>query len=485
MDFKVVGDSLTRKTDCLVVGVFESQELTGYLKKLDSALNGELKTAFSKKEFTGKKDEVFGARFLGKLSARRVLFFGLGKKKDFNSLSLRKSFGSIAGAAAFKSESLCFGVPPEANSLVKEIIEAVRVGVYSFDKYKTKEKSEVKLKTVFLATTDVKKGEAGLKAGVIFAEAQEFARNLSNEHASLATPEWIARQALSLKGVKTRVLREKELKKEKLEALLAVGAGAENKPCLIVMEYQGGKKNEKPIAFIGKGITFDSGGISLKPSQAMDEMRFDKSGACAVIALMSALHKLGVKKNVVGVCAMAENDPSGSAFKPGDIIKTASGKTIQVLNTDAEGRLVLVDAIYYAQKKFKPSTIIDFATLTGACVVALGDVCSGLLSNDEALARKVFKAGEASGERVWQLPLYEEYDDKIKSDFADVKNIGQAGMSGTQSAASFLKAFVKDGVKWAHLDIAGTAYASTKTPVFSVGATGVGVKMSLELLNLL
>ncbi|NUN11578.1 leucyl aminopeptidase [Candidatus Micrarchaeota archaeon] len=484
MEFKIVADSFQRKCDCLAIGVFEDQEIKGYLAKIDDALEQEYSISVSKKEFSGKKGEMLSLRSLGKISARKVLLFGLGKKKELTSLVLRKSFGAAANALS-KNKTVCFAVPPEASDFesIKAIVEAINAGVYVFDKYKTKDENYSITESVFIATRNIEAGEQGLKLGLIFSEAQKLTRDLDNEHPALAIPEWIASRARELKDLKVSVLDEKQIQKENLQALWAVGKGSANPPRLIVLQYDGGKKGEAPIAFVGKGICFDTGGISLKPGQAMDEMRFDKSGACAVIGLMSVLKKLGIKKNVVGVCAMADNSPSGTAYKPGDIIVTASGKTIQVLNTDAEGRLVLADALYYAQKHFKPSTMIDYATLTGACVVALGDVCSGLFDNNESLAKLVFEAGEDSGERVWRMPMYEEYHEKIKSDFADIKNLGQPMQAGATAGASFLKAFVNDDVKWAHLDIAGTAWLTSKQSHLNVGATGIGAKLGLELLE--
>ena len=281
--------------------------------------------------------------------------------------------------------------------------------------------------------------------------------------------------------LRLRVFEKAELQKMGMNAFLSVSAGSVQPPKLIVLEWHPANASDT-VAVVGKGITFDSGGISLKPANDMDKMKFDKSGACAVLGIMRAASELKLPVHVVGVIAATENLPSGSASKPGDLVKAYSGKTIEILNTDAEGRLILADAIAYAEKHYRPSAIIDMATLTGACVIALGDCASGLLSNNDELAERLRVAGDYSGERVWRLPLWDDYGEKIKSDFADVKNTGD-GTSGTITAAMFLKNFVGENTPWAHLDIAGTAWVTKQKGAFNLGSTGVGVRLITHVLK--
>jgi leucyl aminopeptidase len=333
---------------------------------------------------------------------------------------------------------------------------------------------------------DLRPARLGARRGAILAECQNLARDLSNQPGNALPPDALAREAQRVAkqvGLRARVLGVPELRKLGMGGLLAVGAGSANPPRLIVLEYRPKRARaaRDTLCVVGKGITFDSGGISIKPSAGMEEMKHDMSGAAAVVGALRACALLSVPHHVVGVIGAAENMPSGTAYRPGDIVTTASGKTIEVLNTDAEGRVVLADALHYARTEFEPRAIIDLATLTGACVVALGRWASGLFGNNEALAERVRRAGEATGERAWPMPLWDGHREAVRSDVADVKNTGAGREAGSSTAAAFLAAFVGD-TPWVHLDIAGTGWTTRNGPGQPKGATGVGVRLLLELL---
>ncbi|MBI4406715.1 leucyl aminopeptidase [Candidatus Micrarchaeota archaeon] len=333
-------------------------------------------------------------------------------------------------------------------------------------------------------TKQGKKEAIGQKAGqtLLISNAVNYCREISNEPANVATPTFLAREAEKLAGknVAITVLDKKKLEELECGALLSVAAGSTQPPVMTVLDYKP-QNYSKTIALVGKGITFDSGGISIKPAKEMDQMKFDKSGACAVIASVKATNELSLPIRVIGVFAATENLPSGSASKPGDIVKAYNKKTIEILNTDAEGRLILADALSYVIDKYKPDYAVDLATLTGACAVALGSPASGLLSNNDELADMVLKAGEESGEKCWRLPLWKEYEERIKSDVADVKNLADPDReAGAITAAAFLKQFVGQ-TPWAHVDIAATAWATTPRGYYSKGATGVGVRLCVKL----
>ncbi len=304
-----------------------------------------------------------------------------------------------------------------------------------------------------------------------------------NEPGNVKSPDFLARQAADAAkeaGFDCTILKKPEIEKEKMGALLGVAQGSEREPRLIVMEYSGGKKGDAPVALVGKGVVFDSGGLSIKPSEGMEEMKMDMGGGAAVIGAMTAAALLKLPCNLVGIVPAVENMPSGTAIRPGDILTSASGKTIEVLNTDAEGRLILADALSYVAR-YQPKTVVDLATLTGACIIALGHHATAVLGNDDKLVRELLAAGERAGEKAWQLPLWPEYAEQIKSDVADVKNIG-GRPAGTITAAAFLQKFADD-FKWAHLDIAGTAWADAAKPCYPKGGTGVGVRLLIEYLK--
>lgn len=411
----------------------------------------------------------------------KVLLLGIGEKKDETTNALAGYFArafSELKMAGSKSIAILLDNKEFAQAISSQICMAD----YSFQKYKEKKNKDEKLvnSICFVCKEDI--GDL-IERGRIFGEASNLARSIQNEPGNIATPLYVAKIAKGMaakKGLKCTILSKAGLQKEKMDAMLAVASGSINEPCLVVLQYMGDKSSKEiDLAIVGKGVTFDSGGISLKPSPAMDEMKFDKSGACATIGAMSALSELGIKKNVVGIAALVENMPGGSAYRPGDIIRASNKKTIEVLNTDAEGRVVLADALAYTCKNFSPHKLIDMATLTGACVVALGDVAAGLMCADEGMCQQLIKCGEKSTERVWRLPHWSDYDSNVQSELADVKNIGEKGSAGTIAGYSFLKPFV-DCKSWAHIDIAGTSWVKSPKRGLCVGGTGFGVRICLE-----
>ncbi|MGD8854612.1 MAG: leucyl aminopeptidase, partial [Gammaproteobacteria bacterium] len=362
-------------------------------------------------------------------------------------------------------------------------VEATREALYRFDELKSEPeppKRPLRRLTLGVADqSDLPVAKGGVRSGIAVANGVDLARVLGNRPGNLCTPSDLATQARELrelhKALRIEVLERKDMEKLGMGALLSVARGSRQPPKLIVIRYAGGEKNEKPVVLVGKGVTFDSGGISLKPGQAMDEMKFDMCGAASVFGAMSAAAELELPINLIGVVPATENLPDGDASKPGDVVTSMSGQTIEILNTDAEGRLILCDALTYA-KKFDPHVVVDIATLTGACVVALGKHASGLLSNDQDLANQLLSAGQTSGDRAWQLPLWDEYDEQLKTNFADMANIGGRD-AGTITAACFLGRFTRD-YRWAHIDIAGTAWKTGDAK----GATGRPVPLLMQFL---
>lgn len=441
-----------------------------------------------------KSCEKYGAaEFKGKAGScqtllatndKKIIFAGLGKKSEYDVEKLKKAAAKITAAAmAFKAKELTIDASAVSDAL--PVIEGVVLSQYAFLKYKTNgDKNErVEIEKLNVVSSGNKKElEAAAKNILTIANAVNYCRDIANEPANIATPLFLAEASKKIAGKNVGVTVLDRLKLQELgcNSLLSVAAGSIQPPVMVVMEYKPAKFT-KTIALVGKGITFDSGGISLKPGKDMDQMKFDKSGACAVIASVKAIAELQLPIRVVGVFAATENLPSGSASKPGDVVKAYNGKTIEILNTDAEGRLVLADALSYTAKKYKPDYMVDIATLTGACVVALGSNASGLFANNAELAKKVIEAGEQTGDRCWELPLWPEHDEKVKSDVADVKNLGSPeGSGGAISGAAFLKAFV-DKTPWVHLDVAGTAWTTTQRDYYAKGATGVGVRLFVKL----
>ncbi len=486
----------SRKQNLLAVGLFEDEaKISGKAAQLDTALGGIIGRILSNKEFQAKLGKTFLLYSLNP-NTQRVLLVGMGKRRELNLEAIRHASGKVAiqvrDLGLISYELFAFENNfQEKESLGRAIAEGTILALYTFNRYKTdKDKipKEVKSMTILAPKKeDIQHVVNGVKQAEAVCEATYLARDLANTPSSDLTPSKLAGAAKKIaeqNGLKIRIIERNEMEKFGMGGILGVARGSTQPPKLVVMEYYGGRKDEKPIALVGKAITFDSGGISIKPAEHMEEMKFDKSGGATVLATMLAIAKLKLPVNVVCIVPSAENLPSGTAYKPGDILKFYGGKTAEIINTDAEGRLILADALAYAVDVYKPQAIIDLATLTGACVIALGSQASGLLTNNETLAREIFEAGESSGERVWQLPLWKEYSDLIKSEVADIKNVGGRS-AGAITAAAFLSNFV-GGQPWAHLDIAGTAWTQEGSPEKSYtpkGATGVGVRLLVEFLR--
>ena len=488
MEFSIKQSSPEKqRSGCVVVGVYEGGKLSPAAQTLDKVATHQLSDLIARGDMNGKLGSTLMLHHVANIASERVLLIGLGKASELNNKAsveiLRATFAALS-ATATKDAALYIvdeGVGKDAAWVVKQAVFAAAEQAFRADGMKSKPSKAAILKHITFATLD--KPVAALKnvldQAAATARGMELAKMLGNLPGNICTPTYLAAKALALakahKSIKTTVLEEKDMQKLGMGSFLSVTRGSEQPAKLITMEYHGADKKQKPVVLVGKGITFDSGGISLKPGAEMDEMKYDMCGAASVLGTMQAIAELGLKLNVVGVIPTCENLPSGKATKPGDIVTSMSGQTIEILNTDAEGRLILCDALTYSAK-FHPDTVIDIATLTGACVIALGHVASGLFSNEDQLAQELLAAGEQAHDRAWQLPLWEDYQSLLDSNFADMQNIGgRAG--GTITAACFLSRFTKD-YRWAHLDIAGTAWKSGKDK----GATGRPVPLLTQYL---
>ncbi len=500
MELTVQVRDITRvETPALVVNVFYGQEKpAGATAAVDRALGGFLGELMAAGEITGKEGEVTVLHTRGAIPAERVAVVGLGKREKFDRVRARKAAGAAATEllkrkiAAFHSVVHSGGaLRAGADELAEAAVEGTLLAAYRYDRYKSHEVAEdqERKKTTLegFGLVDGESGRAralreGARRGEILAEAANFAREVGNAPGNEITPATLAEAAERLAvevGLEAEVLGPREMKAQGMGALLGVAQGSSQKPRLIVLRYARAGK-QPPYALVGKAVTFDSGGISIKPAQNMEEMKFDKCGGCAVLGAMRGVARLKLRLNVVGIIPSVENLPGPDAYKPGDILRASNGKTIEVVNTDAEGRLILADALAYASK-LQPKAIVDLATLTGACVVALGKHVSGLMGNDPALLRALQAAGDRTGDRVWPLPLWPEYTEQVRSDYADIKNSGGRD-GGAITAGAFLQEFV-DGSPWAHLDIAGTAWRTRPSAEGGVGATGAGVRLILEYLR--
>ena len=484
------GSPEKQRSDCVVVGVFEDGKLTGAAQALDKAAKHYLSDIIARGDMSGKAAATLLLHNVPGTLGERVLLVGLGKSAEFNArqfLDVARAVIRAVQATGAKDAMLYLVELPVASRdsawCLTQAVLAAHETSYRFDRLKSKSEKDSKgLHKTHFGLSDSKQASSlktVLTQAVAIAHGMKLAKDLGNLPGNICTPTYLAAQALALSkahnAIKTTVLEEKDMQKLGMGALLSVTRGTEQPAKLITLEYRGGNKKQKPIVLVGKGITFDSGGISLKPGAEMDEMKYDMCGAASVLGTLQAIAEMGLKLNVVGVIPSCENLPSGRATKPGDIVTSMSGQTIEILNTDAEGRLILCDALTYSAK-FKPDTVIDIATLTGACVIALGHVASGLFSNQESLAKDLLAAGGQAYDRAWQLPLWDDYQPLLDSNFADMQNIGgRAG--GTITAACFLSRFTKD-YRWAHLDIAGTAWKSGKEK----GATGRPVPLLAQYL---
>ncbi len=454
-----------------------------------SGLEGGLQRAAKIAGFTGKQKTSLDLVAPGGLDLDRLIIFGLGKPADLSRDDWRLLGGAVlAGLQNAKAEAATVLLDaPESGDLwadgIAEFAMGTKLRAYEFDAYKSKKKGDEKpgdLK-LWLAVADQKAAKKAWDTAEAIAEGVIIARDLVNEPANVLGPVEFAKKAQELEklGVEVDVLGEKEMKKLKMEALLGVAQGSPRPPQLAVMRWNGGKKGAAPVALVGKGVVFDTGGISIKPAASMEEMKGDMGGAAAVVGAMHAIAGRKAKANVIGVIGLVENMPDGNAQRPGDIVKAMSGTTIEILNTDAEGRLVLADALWYTQEKYKPAIMIDLATLTGAVLVALGNLNAGLFSNNDELADKLLASARSSGEPLWRLPLSKDYDKLIDTPNADVKNTG-GRWAGSITAAQFLQRFAND-VPWAHLDIAGTAFGAPKDDICQSWASGYGVRLLNQL----
>jgi leucyl aminopeptidase len=474
------------RSGAVVVGVWEDGALTPAARLLDEATSGAVTRAFSAApRFNGKKDEILPIIAPANLSVSRIVLAGLGKPDALDARSLQRLGGKLythLNGAGEKEATFAVEVGSTSSISAADAAAQLAFGAqlrsYRFDKYKTKQKPEHKasLSRVTVATTPAAAAQSAYAPLGKTAEAVFFTRDLVSEPPNVIYPETLAAQAERLRelAVDVEILDEHKLREFGMNAILAVAQGSARPARVVVMEWRGGKG--KPLAFVGKGVTFDTGGISIKPAAGMADMKWDMAGSAVVIGLMRLLAARRAKVNAVGVVGLVENMPSGTAQRPGDIVTSMSGQTIEVLNTDAEGRLVLADALWYCQDRYKPRLMIDLATLTGAVIVALGHHCAGLYSNNEELADRLIEAGKAVDEQVWRMPLADHYDREIDSDAADVKNIGGGRAGGSIIGAQFLQRFVND-VPWAHLDIAGTAWSTKDAPTVPKGATAFGVRL--------
>ena len=488
MEVKVIsGDIAKIKVGAAIVNLFEGIERPGGATgAVDQALGGAITKLIAEGEIKGKLNELTLIHTFGKLEPERIIVVGLGKREKFTLDSIR---GLMADACKFlrrlgikRAATIVHGAGIgglDAERAAQAIAEGSILGLYTFRKHITKESEQGEIEELLIVEHDESKIqtlERGVRRGRILAEATNFARDMINEPANYMTPSEMAEMARNVAakyGLEVSVLDWEEMKSLGMGALLGVAQGSKQPPKFIILSYRGGDPSMKTLGLVGKGLTFDSGGISIKPSESMDEMKGDMAGGATVIAVIKAIAELKLKLNVTGIIPATENLPGGAALKPGDILKAMNGKTIEVVNTDAEGRLILADALSYARKKGL-SPLVDVATLTGACHVALGDICTGAFTNNQDLVSKVIKAAEEAGEKIWQLPMFEEYKEQNKSDVADIKNSG-GRWGGAITAAQFLAEFSQD-TPWAHLDIAGTSYTTKERAYLIKGATGVMVR---------
>lgn len=476
------------KTGAIVIGVPEGNRLSAAAANLDKESEGAIKRAIKGGHFEGKRKQSLKILAPRNVSANQIILIGLGGAKDLSEIDFQNVGGEIVSqvnGAKEKDGTVLVDRPTGCKVRALEIAASIAYGAnlssYRFDKYRKKKlntkPSLERLSIQLKGAAQAKRRYAPLEKVV---DSVFFTRDLVSEPANVIYPETLAREALKLRrlGVKVEVLDETDMRKLGMGALLGVAQGSARKPRIVVLRWQGAPrvKDKSPIAFVGKGVTFDSGGISIKPSAHMEDMKWDMGGSAVVLGVLRALAARKARVNAVGVIGLTENMPSGTAQRPGDVVTSMSGQTIEVINTDAEGRLVLADALWYCQNRFKPKLIVDLATLTGAIIVALGAEFAGLFATDDKLAAKLASAGEKEGERLWRMPLDEAYDKDIDSDIADMKNVGSGRGAGSSTAAQFLKRYVQD-IPWAHIDIAGVTWSSRKKPTVPKGGTGFGVRL--------
>lgn len=491
MEFSVKsGSPEKQRSACIVVGVYEPRRLSPIAEQLDQISDGYLSNLLRRGDLEGKPGQVLLLHHVPNVLSERVLLVGCGKERELNERQykqiIKKTIDTLNETGSM--ESVCFLTEMHVKGRdtywkVRQAVEASLSSLYNFDALKSK-KDEARRplrKLVFNVPTrrELTIGESAIEHSLAISNGAKMCRDVANMPPNICNPAYLAEQAQTLESydnVKVELVGEDKMAELGMNSYLAVGRGSDNESIMTLIHYNGGNSNDAPIVLVGKGLTFDTGGISIKPSASMDEMKYDMGGAAGVLGAMRALAELQLPLNVIGVLAGCENMPDGKAYRPGDVLTTMSGKTVEVLNTDAEGRLVLCDALTYVER-FDPELVVDVATLTGACVIALGKHASGLLSNHNPLAHELLNASEQSGDRAWRLPLWDEYQDQLDSPFADFSNLGGRD-AGTITAACFLSRFTKK-YNWAHLDIAGTAWVSGGA---NKGATGRPVPMLTQFL---
>jgi leucyl aminopeptidase len=478
-----------QRTGCIVVGVFESRKLSAVAHQIDEVSGGTIGAILRRGDLEGKAGQTLLLHNIPNLPSERVLLVGCGKEKEFNESRYRdataRAVTTLKNTGTTEITSYLTEIDVKGRDIawkVRQAVEVTEAALYRFDRLKSKPNNQRRaLRRMVLAVpkrSDLGPGEQAIREGQAIAEGVRLARDLGNLPGNICTPSYLAEQAVEIGkqyNLKMTVLEKDDMQNLGMGALLSVSRGSRQPPKLIVLEYQGGKEGEPPVALVGKGLTFDAGGISIKPAANMDEMKYDMCGGASVLGAMKAAAELKLPLNIVGIVPSSENLPDGDANKPGDIVTSMSGQTVEVLNTDAEGRLILSDALTYAER-YNPAVVIDIATLTGACVIALGAHASGLLANNDQLAREILNAGKYTHDRAWQLPLWDEYQKQLDSNFADMANIG-GREAGTITGACFLSRYAKN-FKWAHLDIAGTAWKTGKEK----GATGRPVPLLVQFL---
>lgn len=479
--------------ETLIFPVTEELKLTPLAETLDKELGGMIARAMETAQFKGKNGKLLNL-YTGKASGvKQVMLLGLGKAAELTAIATRNAGGAVINAlngariekAALVAEAPA-GISFSAAEFAARLAYGLQLKSYRFDKYFTTKTEEEKptLQQVTLLVADESAVTAAYAPLASVAQGVFTVRDLATEPANVIHPESLAAycKELAKDGIEVEVLNEDAMRKLGMHSLLGVGQGSERESHAVVMRWNGGKEGDAPLAFIGKGVTFDTGGISIKPAAGMEEMKYDMAGAATVIGLMKSLARRKAKANVVGVIGLVENMPDGNAQRPGDVVTSMSGQTIEVINTDAEGRLVLADILWYTQDRFKPKFMINLATLTGAIIIALGSSRAGLFSNNDELASRITSAAEAVAEPVWRLPLGEEYDKQINSEIADMKNVGEGREAGSITAAQFLQRFVNK-TPWAHIDIAGVAWNRKDQPTVPKGASGFGVQLLNQLVQ--
>jgi leucyl aminopeptidase len=487
------GNLEDKKTQAIILGVCEGEkDFSKLVAGIDQKIGGSIRDVVKKGDFDGKPFQVCVIYTRGTHPAERIALVGLGKKKELDLEKVRGAFArvmqhlrglNIRNAAIGMDWNL---LPDQKEKFVAAVAEGAKLGLYQYTPYKTVNREELKEMRnleIVVASDDYPAILEEVRKTNMIIDAVCFARDIVSAPSNDMTPTIMAEHARKIakrKNVSCHVLEKGKMKALGMNAMLGVAAGSHQPPKLVILEYKGGKKGDAPIAFVGKGLTFDSGGISIKPAEKMDEMKTDMSGGAAVMAVVMAAADLKLPLNIIGLIPATENMSGGGALKPGDILKSYSGKTIEVLNTDAEGRLILADALSYASR-YKPAAIIDVATLTGACIIALGEDVIGMLGKDDQIKKEISAAAHTTGELVWELPLWDSYSEMIKSDIADYKNTG-GRVASTITAAAFLSKFVGD-YPWVHLDIAGPAWTTKDKPYIPKGASGVPVRLLVEYLQ--